>query len=295
MHKRMQRLMERGGIHFKDDPENPGGGGGLTGEEPTGGEPKVEPKEEPKAEPKEEPKGDEPDVGAELKKVVAESMGRKEKIRELTAEQERLAAEREQAANELATIKAALGDVDLEEVSNLVKSKKEAETKQLEEQGEYKRILEQVKESHKTEKEALTNQVTELQNQVNELLGNIDEMTVGRSFSESEFIGKRSTLPPSIARKEFAGHFEMKDGQLVAYDKPASAAERTPLVDSEGNYKPFEQAIEYLYETHPDSKSLIKSVMKPGSGSKTEDKPAKSEPEQPVRTGLSKIEAALSK
>jgi hypothetical protein len=303
MNWKMRRLMERGGIHFKDDPENPGGGSdngdaeaaAKAATEAAAAAKVVADAEEAAvaAAAKEAGEGDKPDL--EIRKLVKETMQRKEALRKERATNDALTASNAKTQGELDVLKAALGDVDLEDVKTLLKGRVDAETKALEEQGEYKRILEQVKEQNATKEEGFTTEITTLNGTVKTLLAQIDEMTVGRSFSESKYIQDRSTLPASIARREFSQHFELKDGVLVAYDKPASAENRTPLVDAEGGFKPFEKAIEFLYDNHADSKSLIKSVMKPGSKSSTIETPGdKTDNSDVKRTGLAKIQTGLA-
>lgn len=189
-----------------------------------------------------------------------------------------------------------LGDLKPEDVASIIQERKENERKELEKRGEYERILEQVKTEHTREKQTLAEQVDALKQALNEKDGAIQEMTVGRAFAESEFIREKSRIPASIARKEFGPYVDMIDGIVVVHDKPKGAADRTPLVDGQGNYKHFDEAIVQLYSSHPDAKELIKAQAKPGAASGTEDlgvKPGKQPGE--VATGVNRIAHALGK
>lgn len=303
MSKKMQRLLARGMIHFKDDPGAEGSGGGSGGEgdaaaveaarvaaEATAAEAARVAAE---AEALKAAGGEK--MSPELAALLKESMGRKEKIREQKTALEALQAKMDEQAQQLAAFTSTLGETSLDEVKAVLQAKEDAKTKALEDKGEYDRILAQVKEKHEAAVAALKEQVEALAGEKGKLSGTIDEMTVGRSFNESPFIRESSTLPASIARKEFASHFEFKDGVLVGYDKPAGSADRTPLVNGDGAFEPFEIAIKSLYEKHPESKTLIKSTMKPGAGSKpTGDAAGKPKSgDAPKPTGLSKIQASL--
>lgn len=199
-----------------------------------------------------------------------------------------------QYEDELKVLKSALGDLKPEDVTTLVQQQKEQERLQLEKRGEYDRILEQVRQEQTREKTSLSEQINALREQLNERDAKIEEMTIGRSFSESAFIREKSRIPASIARKEFGTHVDLLDGQIVVFDKPRGAAERTPIVDANGGYKSFEEAIAHLYTSHPDSKDLIKAQGKPGSGSSTVDTGKKVEQPKPVVTGVNRIAQALS-
>lgn len=199
-----------------------------------------------------------------------------------------------QAEEQLNALKGALGDLKPEDVAALVAQQKEQERLNLEKRGEYDRILEQVRTEHTKEKSTLSEQIEALKAQLNERDSQIQEMTVGRAFSESVFIREQSKIPASIARKEFGNHVELIDGQVVVYDKPKGAADRTPLVDANGKYKAFEDAIAALYSAHPEAASLIKQKGKPGSGSGNLDTGKKVEAPKPVATGVNRIAQALS-
>lgn len=198
--------------------------------------------------------------------------------------------------SELTSLKGVLGDLKPEDVAKLVSQQKEQERLALEKRGEYDRIIEQVRQEHTREKGTLSEQIEALRAELNAKDQKIEEMTVGRSFSESTFIREKSKLPPSIARKEFGSHVDLVDGQVVVFDKPRGAAERTPLVDATGNYKAFEEAIAQLYAAHPDAKDLLKAQGKPGSGSSNIDTGTKKvETPKPQAAGVHRIADALAK
>lgn len=274
---RFQRtLMEQAGADGGE------GGGGATGEQPQPQTPEdPKPAVEPVAPKVEQPASEEkPKLSDTEAKLLREVMQFKTANKTLEA-----------SLNE---IKSVLGDVKPDDVRALLQEKAERERKELEAKGEYQRILEQVKQESEREKGEVSTKLSETLEALAQRDRQIEEMTVGRSFYESAFIRENSVITPSMARKEFGEHFELVDGQVVAYDKPRGAKERTPIVDAQGNPKSFEDAVQALYSQHPESKHLLKPKGKPGAGSNTVDagkKPAN--PEAQAAYGVSRISQAL--
>lgn len=201
------------------------------------------------------------------------------------------------AADELKAFKDAAGDAKPEDLKTLLEAKKEADRLALEKRGEYDRILEQVKTEHTTVVGGLEAKILELQTALEAKDSTLLDLTVGRAFTESPFIRDKSLVPASLARKEFGGHVDIVDGVAVVYDKPRGAAERTPLVDGNGKPKSFEEGIQALYTTHPDSAALIRAQGKPGAGSSTVDTGGKKPDDQSkvIQPGASRIALGLSK
>lgn len=190
-----------------------------------------------------------------------------------------------------------LGDLKADDVAKLVQEKKDRERADLEKRGEYDRILEQVKGEHSKTVEALKAEIESLKGETSKRADELVELTVGRSFSESQFIRDRSVLPASIARREFGSYVDLVDGAPVVYDKPRGQAERTPIVGADGKPKSFEEGIAQLYEKHPESKSLLKALGNPGAGSHTDpsNKGGRHQGTDQIPSGLGRIQAALDK
>lgn len=282
-------LFGRAGIAMKEADGNgsdlPGGNVAADQGKPDGSEPAQQPgKNQPASEGDEDDQGDKKpsqpsDAEARLLKDV---MKHKERAKTLEGQ--------------LSSFQRVMGDLTADDVAALIAQKREAERQELEKRGEYDRILEQVKTEHQGQVTTLQGQIEALQAQLNDRDSAVMEMTIGRSFSESAFIRDKSLIPASIARKEFGTHVELVDGQVVVYDKPKGSAERTPLVDGNGQYKTFEEGIEHLYAKHVDSARLIRAQTKPGAGSKNEDLGGKQPTDQkPIGTGMHRIAAGLAK
>jgi hypothetical protein len=123
----------------------------------------------------------------------------------------------------------------------------------------------------------------------------VKELSLGQQFSQSKFIAEELSLPAAKARALYADHFDVEDGKVVPYDKPRGAANRTPLVDAQGNHIDFEAALRKIVDADPDKDSLLKSKVRQGAASGS-TRPvhlpgSKNEPTE--ITGLAKIAAGL--
>lgn len=192
-----------------------------------------------------------------------------------------------------AQLEKVLGGKTPEEIAALVKAQKEAELASLEKKGQYDRIVQQMREENERLLAEKDNAIKELQEKLKSTSGTIEELTVGRSFTDSDFVKNELNLPLSVARREFGDYFEIVDGKVVGYDKPRGSSDRTPLVDGKGETLSFDEALDRLVQKHPDAKSLKRVKAKVGANSGTDQKPGRKADKPPAR-GLSRIERALS-
>jgi len=217
-------------------------------------------------------------------KLLKEVMKRKESETALKTEAEAL--------------KAKLKDfegIDPVAVKKLLDAQKVADEKALEEKGEWDRLKVRMGEEHTAEKQKLIDQIALLQGELGNKDSRINEMTVGGSFANSDFISKELTLTPSKARVIYGSHFDLsEDGTVTGYDKPKGAANRTALVDSLGNPVSFDIAMRKIVEADPDAEHLIKAGVKPGAQSNSKVTQAKAKDDQAEKTGLDKIQGGLA-
>lgn len=172
---------------------------------------------------------------------------------------------------------AQFGDVDPERVKALLqaeaeseKQRKASEEAELLRRGEFDAVKKQMVEAHDAEVADLRAQLELAQNEANSLKRGLIEKTVGTSFGESNFLREKVLMTPAKARVIYGSHFEVnEDGQVVGYDKPAGAKDRTILVDGSGNPLSFELAIERVLRADPEADALLRSEAKPGVGSQT--------------------------
>jgi hypothetical protein len=253
-------------------------GGEDDGEGDSDGDPATVKKADDKAKSDEGKSGDGKPTDREAT-LLKDTMKWKDKTRELEAS--------------LKAIQDQLGDVDPATARKLASDAKERERADLEKKGEYERIVKQMRDENAKLLEGKDTELSETSKALAAAQKQIDNLTVGAQFRSSEFIAKQSTLPPTIAQKEFAEHFEFEDGQMVPYDKPKGESDRTKMVDANGNPKTFEAAIAELFNKHPDAKSLIRTTVKPGAGSKNQSDLKDSGSKDTKVRGLGKIEQGL--
>jgi hypothetical protein len=197
-------------------------------------------------------KGDE----TEAQKLLREVMDKKTKLKEAT----------DKAATLEAELKKFEG-IDLEEVKALLANKRAGELAAEEAKGNFDRAKQMLIDEAKRDKEALEAQVAELLARNASASKTIDELTVGRAFSDSTYIGEDLVLTKSKARQLYGTHFEQLDGVTVGYDKPAGAANRTLLIGADGNALAFDEAMKRIIEADPDKEQLLRAKGNPGSAS----------------------------
>lgn len=231
-----------------------------------------------------EGKGGERKPTDEEAKLLKEVMNKKKALDKLKAE----LAEKEATFKQLEE----LGGLDL--LKQVITEKKTAEQKKMEEKGEWDRLKSQMNEEHGKILSDLQKQLDELRGQNSSLVGEISNLTVGSAFAQSSYIKEDLVIPPAKVKALYGSHFEFQDGKPVAYDKPAGAAERTMLVDAKGDPLNFELAIKKIIDADPDRDQLLKSKIKQGSGSHTNNKTEKpGQLDKP--SGFDRISAALAK
>lgn len=180
-------------------------------------------------------------------------------------------------------------------IKELVTQKKTAEQKKMEEKGEWDRLKAQMAEEHNKSLKQLREQADAVVSENQRLKEEISNLTVGNSFMSSRFIKDEMVIPPSKAKVLYGQHFEFVEGRAVAFDKPAGAAERTMLVDSQGEPLGFEDAIKRLVDADPDRDSLIRSKAKAGAGSQAKTKQEAPADKLDKPSGVDRISAALAK
>ena len=90
----------------------------------------------------------------------------------------------------------------------------------------------------------------------------IDNLSIGNSFSASKFIQDRLTLPATKARTLYGAHFERDEsGNVVGYNKPAGVEGRAPLVDGNGANLAFDIAFEKIIDGDPDTLAIYEGPI----------------------------------
>ena len=159
--------------------------------------------------------------------------------------------------------------INLDEVKELLNNKKDMENKKLEDQGQWDLLKKQMAEENSKLVKAHADKAVELQALADFQQQKIDKLTLGHSFSTSNFINNELTLSSEKTRIIYGSYFELEGDKVVAYDKPKGAQNRVQLVDASGEPLSFEDSLRKIIEADPDKERLIKSKVKAGSGSST--------------------------
>lgn len=265
------------GIYAKDGESGDGGGGGDSSGDDSGKD------DADSGDSGKDDKGGKSDeLDPEHARAIKDMMKYKARAKEADEKLAGMGNKMTEMESKLSELTGALGDKSVEDIQGLLQSQKDAETKELERKGEYDKIVDSLKtehdskikqmaEAHQASTKTLEEQIEALTSQESARAAQLDELTVGRAFGESAFIREQSVLPPSVARKEFGNHFDLVEGQIVAFDKPRGTEGRAALVDANGVNKGFEEALTTLYSGHSDADQLIRSTKKPGAGSQSKD------------------------
>lgn len=212
------------------------------------------------------------DAAAEAAKAAAGDKKPSDEEARLLKENMSKKAQLVKAAEATAALEAklkAFEGIDPEAVRKLLGDQKDAEAKQLEAKGDWDRLKTRMAEEHGKETTSLKAQLAELQASLGQASGVINDLSIGTKFGQSAFIADELTLTPGKARVIYGDHFDLVAGEVVGYDKPRSAANRTALVDQYGSAVGFDAALRKIVEADPEKDHLLKSKVKAGAGSES--------------------------
>ncbi|WP_342234642.1 DUF6651 domain-containing protein [Inquilinus sp. OTU3971] len=185
--------------------------------------------------------------------------------------------------------------LDPKEIRSLIAAQKKAEEDALAAKGDFETLKTRMADEHSRELGVANGRVKDLEDRIAGLTSTIENLTVGTAFNDSEYIKAELLLTPAKSRVVYGPHFDIVDGKMVGYDRPRGEVGRAAMVDARGNPLPFEEALKRLVEADPDRDHLLKSKLKPGAASTTQDKTTKTVESTNELSGMSRIAAALSK
>jgi hypothetical protein len=203
----------------------------------------------------------------------------------------RKAAEKD-LKDKLKNLEAQYQGIDVEQVKDMLSKAEATKQQELEQKGEFDRVKQMMVEKHNLEIKNFQSKLVEFEDEKTKLLSTIDQLSLGSSFSNSAYIKDKLILSPTKTRQLYGQHFEMTEGKLVGYDKPAGFTDRTPLVDSNGEFLTFDKALEAIIDTDVDKENILKSTVSSGSGSNTQIFKVKTKAST-ERSSLDKIAAGL--
>ena len=221
------------------------------------------PADDPPADPPVEPPVDDqltPEQIEELRKKAEAADAAAAEVERLRKEQEKFKGidpvKARENADKVAAAEAAARDAE--------KAKAEAE-------GNFERLREIQNEEHEAALEAERKRASDAEERANALAKQMNQTTLTSAFAASRYLAKETILSGPKAERIYGDHVEIEDGDVVVYDAPAGAKKRTKVMDGKGNPLPFDEAIKKVIESDPDKDSFLRSKMKPGAKSKTED------------------------
>jgi hypothetical protein len=158
-------------------------------------------------------------------------------------------------------------DIDPNKAKAALAAQAEAERKEMEARGEYDRIVASITDQHAKELSARDEELTRLRAELAEKDEAGKKKDVANQFANSHFVRENLTISGAKVQVLFGDHFDFVGDELVGYDKPRGAAERTPLVDGQGKYLQFDAALEKVVKADPEFANVAKSKIRPGAGS----------------------------
>lgn len=182
--------------------------------------------------------------------------------------------------------------VDPAVIRKMLADKTAAEDAQLEAKGDFERIKLRMADEHTKTTTSLQDQIAALTTELGKKSSAVDELSVGSQFTQSAFIAEDMVLTPTKARTIYGAHFDLENGKVVPYDKPRGESNRTALVDARGEPVSFDDAMRKIVEADPEKDHMLKSKVRPGSGSETKKTDPKVKTEA-ATDAVSKISAGL--
>lgn len=268
----MRQLIARGYWEEASDGVGAGGAGGTAEQsKQESSESAAETKEpEKKAEAQEPPKTTDSEA-----KLLKEVMKRKEREKELEAKLKQFEG------------------VDINEVKKMLEEKELRKVKELEEKGQWEALKSQMVEASTKAIKEKEDRIVELMAHIEQSNKIVEKLTIDANFSSAKFISEETTLSPTKAKKIYGEYFEIENGSVVAYNKPAGESGRAPLIDGNGDNLSFNEAIAKIIESDPDKETILKSKIKNGSNSGQPGTKAE-QVKAPVKlSGIDKIAAGL--
>ena len=287
MNHLLRKLLANRGLYLdkEDGSEGEGGGGRIDNDDEGTEEERAAAARQKAIDDATPPKPNGSKISDAEAKLLKENMAKKKALKEaedaLKAAQDRLKE---------------FEGVDPAEMRKLIDAQKDAETKRLEAAGEYDRVKKQMAEEHARSTAALKDQITLQASELQNLSTTLANVTVGASFTGSQFVKDGLVIPAAKVKTLYGGHFEFKDGHVIGYDKPVGAADRTPLVDEHGNFMQFDAALKKIIDADPERDQLLKSKVNPGAGRGS--RPPRAPPKPVILEGLTgrdRIAAGLKK
>ena len=233
--------------------------------------------------------------GSSAKRADANNDKQMQALTSQLAEVKSSLAEAEKAKSEIAS---KYDGIDPEKAKEAMEAMAKAEKGALERKGEYDKALKMQEESF-TDLIAKKDKVIDaLEQKMSTLESKMKTVSVERSFSNSSFINEDVALSPNRMMQLWGDHFEVtEDGSMRAYNEPVSSRTKILLLNDHGKPASFDEALEKIISSQPDSSLFLKSKLKPGAKSSSEQASIKTQEkgdQDSVSPGFDRIRTAMS-
>jgi hypothetical protein len=170
-----------------------------------------------------------------------------------------------------------------------------AEEDRLKAAGDFESLKKRMATAHEEEKAAILKQVGAKDGEISKLVKQMNELTIGSAFAQSQFITTETVLTPAKARRVYEDHFELDEkGRVVGFDAPKNSDDRSPLVNARGEPLAFDEAMKRIVEADPDKDHLLRSKSRSGSGAGNQQH-NNNDGNKPIEvTGTARIAAILA-
>lgn len=236
---------------------------------------------------------DEDDDDEEVNDIEAARKALKE-ARKAARQAERDAAAARREAERFKGIDPKKARENAKRVRESEKAARQAEKDKATAEGNFERLREIQNEEHQAALDAVTQERDDALSELERMRTENRKEKLKSAFAGSKFFADETILSGAKAQRLYGDHAEVEeDGSVVIYDKPAGEKNRVKLMNGRGVPLPFDEAVKKLVEADPDKDTLIRSKMKPGGRTKTED--SKVSPESDRISRIAKGLASLRK
>lgn len=176
-------------------------------------------------------------------------------------------------------------------VADAEKAARDAETAQATAEGNFERLRELQNEEHQAQLTAAHSERDTERTRAAQAVADAAAARREAAFAKSKFFANETILTADRAERLYGDYVEIENGTAVVYDAPKTAAKRAIVMDAKGKPLSFDDAMKKVFENEPDKDSFLKSKVKPGAGSTTQDGKVKDAPVD----RLGKLSAGLAK
>jgi hypothetical protein len=168
-----------------------------------------------------------------LQRTVAESISRKNKLKELEQQLEKYQ-----------------GIDDPDKAREALQTVQNLEDKKLIDAGKAEEMKRQIREQYESKMAEKDQELSKRDQQIHRLV-------VSNAFAKSKVINDQTILPPDVAEAYFGRYFKVENGQAIAYD---SAGNVIYSKERPGEPANFDEALQAIISQHPQKDRILKAA-----------------------------------